>query len=310
MLTEGQIPQNATPIKGPSSNIFARTAMKRLEPDLFSPEKKVRPKVIVENLCKEAVDPFDIAAKAAALIELLAFNWLDQEGRPRHKPLSPSAVRVISSKRARRARVVSAAALIDLHTSAGIPDQVGTTLLNVLLLHGGFGLLINGRSARVLLRDFKEMDCRLKYVFGITDYLVRTAVYPDSRNPETLADAKVYVCKWEDDSGLSKIEKIWEDFKLAAPYVYAFRQERSFRSIEAKCPRDALDWALAFVESPGRVARVLGRAAFAMDVLKRHASDQRVSDFKGIARVVPSVRPFTSEERALIESIDRTAPLW
>jgi hypothetical protein len=309
MLTEYPMPPNTTPNEGHSFGFIASTVAQRLDPDLFSPEKKVRPKVAVENLCDEGVDPFAIAVKATTLIELVAFNWLDQEGRTRRKPLSPGALRVISSERARRARLVSAAALIDLHTSAGIPDKVGTTLLNVLLLHQGFGPLVNGKSGRALLHDFKEMDRRLKYVLGITDYLVRAAVYPDHRNPETLADAKVYVCKWEDDCGLSKIEKIWEDFKLAAPYIYAFHQERSFRPIEAKCPRDALNWALAFVGSPARVARLLGRAAFAMDVMKRYASDQRVSDFKGIARVVPSVRPFNSEERAIIESIDRTAPL-
>jgi hypothetical protein len=296
--------------KGNFSDLVGSSATRMFDIDLFD-TKKVRPKVSIANLRGEGIDPaFATEAKVIALIELMAFNWLDQEGRTRRKPLSPGALRVISTKRARRARVTAAAALVDLHTISGAPDKVGAELLNVLLTHGGMRSLVNGSSAGALLRRFKKMDQRLKYVVGITSYLVRCAVHPDKTNPETIGAAKAFVCKWEDDAGLSKIEKIWEDFKLAAPYIYALHLERSFRPHKAERPADVLKWTLAFIKNPARVDRFLGHAAFAMDTLKRHASDQRQSDFRGRTRIVPFVRPFDCEERAFIASFDPSGPLW
>jgi hypothetical protein len=296
--------------EGRCSEVITSTATQGLGLHLFSPKEKVRPKLAVAYLRDEGIDPaFAIETKAIALIELLAFSWLDQKGRPRREPSSPNALRVIATRSARRARLVAAAGLIDIHTSAGIPDEIAAKMLSVLFSHGGITSLVNGTSAKVLLRNFREMDRRLKYVVGVTDYFVRATVYPDNRIPKTIEDAKAFVCKWEDDCGSSKISKIWECHRLAAPYVYALKLERSFRPLEAKSPRDALDWAIAFVKSPARLARFLGHAAFAMDVLKPHSSGQRKSDFKGVVRMVPLVRPFNNEERAIIGSIDRTAPI-
>jgi hypothetical protein len=61
---------------------------------------------------------------------------------------------------------------------------------------------------------------------------------------------------------------IWESYKLVAPYLYALHLEKSFRPAKIERANDVLDWASTFVKSPRRIGQILGRAAFAMDVIK------------------------------------------
>jgi hypothetical protein len=139
------------------------------------------------------------------------------------------------------------------------------------------------------------------------DYLLRSHACPEEGFPCTIEDAKAFIWLWQSEWGVSKIGQVWETYKLAAPYLYALHLEKTFRPNEVTGVDDALDWIVSFVKSRRRVDRFLGRAAFAMDVLKEHAGDQRECDFVDIPRVQPLLRRFSGEEKLVSDNVDRNA---
>jgi hypothetical protein len=59
-----------------------------------------------------------------------------------------------------------------------------------------------------------------------------------------------------------------------------------------------------------RLTRLIGRAAYAADILKeRRRGGVRIRDFNDIARAEPPLRSFGPLEKAVIDSTDRKAPL-
>jgi len=174
----------------------------------------------------------------------------------------------------------------------------------------GFIDLVNGDSGTALSEQAKVAFHQTRKVHAITNHIVRCAVYPDPRNRGAIEDAKVFVQKWDEDCGISAISKMWEKYRLAAPFIYAFHlEERSFRPLDAVSSANVINWARTVVARQGRIQRILGHGAFAVDVLARTAKGQRQADFFGIKRIIPPVRPFSSQERLIMDSIDRAAPL-
>jgi hypothetical protein len=263
---------------------------------------KFRAKNAVQKLRDGSTEPH---IKVECLISLLGFIYLDQKDRPRRKPARDGAKRVISTKYARRVRLII---LAHQHDRARLLDRKSALqrwLLNRLRKYGGLTCIADGPAIDELVATFKANHRQMQYVVKIVEYLVRSHAYPEGEFSLTIEDAKAFAEKWLDEYGISKISQIWETYRFVAPYVWALNLERSFQPHETDDIDDVMEWSEAFVKNPRRIARFLGHASFAMDLLKGIAHDQRERDFDDVARVVPRLRRFSDEETLIFASIDR-----
>ena len=123
----------------------------------------------------------------------------------------------------------------------------------------------------------------------------------------TIESAKSFVAMWahEDKAtyGESKIGKIWDQYKNAAPYIFAVYRFFSFRLNRTKSIDEIVDWLEKFASNQQRLSRFIGRAAYASDILAGKARNVRHSDFRNIERLAPPIRPFTATELDIISSI-------
>jgi hypothetical protein len=172
---------------------------------------------------------------------------------------------------------------------------------------GGLTPIADMPQSDDLIERLTAKQKEISHVVMIVDYLLRSHAHPEDGIRSTIEDAKGFVwahfCEW----GVSKISQTWETYKLTAPYLYAMHLERSARLSKIEGVDSILDWAMSFAKNTRRVERFLGRAAFAMDVLKMHTRDQRERDFVGIIRIAPPLHHFTEEEKAISASIHRDA---
>jgi hypothetical protein len=264
-----------------------------------------RPSQTVRRLRDHADGPYAILARATSLISLMGHSYLDQIDRPRRRPTRDDARRVIRTKFAKYIRMVTLAHLHDCALQDNKTSIVSRKLLRQIARNGGLAAIANAPSSNDLIARFKAAHKEIRYVVLIVEYLLRSKAFPEHGIPSTIEDAKGFVWLESSEYGITKIGQIWEDYKLAAPYLFALHLEKSFRPSEIKRVDDVVTWAAAFVTRSRRVERFLGRAAFAMDSLKTVARDQRERDFIDIARVQPPLRPFTHEEILVASSIDR-----
>jgi hypothetical protein len=271
--------------------------------EVIMPKFSVR--LLIDELCCVSTEPLDDADKVASLLSLTVFIYLDQKSRPRRKPTRPSATRVISTKSGRHARLLAYACLADRARSLDPMSSYSVSLINRVFEHGNLSSIAKGRSAGGLIASVRDNQNEVRYVIQVVNYLVRSRAFPTEGFPSTIEDAKAFTFKQINDFRPSKISKIWEDFKLVAPYLYALSLERSFRLSKARNIHDVLDWAFRFAGKPRRIARFLGHAGYVVDILKEIARDNRQSDFVNINRIVPPLRRFSDEERRVIASIDR-----
>jgi hypothetical protein len=280
--------------------------------------KKFRPKTAVAILADESSEKADLAVKAIALAELIAWSFLDQESRKKGKPKSPKKKRYIVTRTAVRTRSVTAAMLLDRQIKQGVAADVGGPLVALILVTGGFAALANGRSTKATLRKIRKTDVQARYVSEIVRYLVRCQAEPGGTKHATIDNAKEFVGKLGSELGLvpykiRTITKFWETFAPAAPYIFALYQEPRFSPSSAKDPSFVLNWLTAFVSSTDRVRRLLGRAASALDLLQSSSRLQRPSDFTNIPRQELVVRPFNQIERTAHDKIvnaDPKAPIY
>jgi hypothetical protein len=284
----------------------ALNSVQKIMPD-FS---KFRPKRAVKILTGKLEDGHDAIIKAWAFSGLLAWASLDQV-KPTKKP-SEKGKRVIRTRNACRAQLITVVSMLQRSIDAGIATDSTEMLFSLLMQAGGFPATINGKSERALLLEFLDCKSELEYVHAIVKYLLRHNTFPDPRDRFTIEDAKDFVCqshKINPHYDLSKISKIWEKHRFSAPYIFALFEEPSFRFKPIKTNK-VLDWIERFVRSERRLARFLGQAAFAMDVLvSAGARNQRTSDFVNILRIAPKVSPFTDADQKLVPIPSREKPI-
>ena len=104
--------------------------------------------------------------------------------------------------------------------------------------------------------------------------------------------------------GPSKISKVWEQSKHAAPYIFAsYSMVRALSRTETV--EEVVDGLKQVTSNQQRLARFIGVAAYAADILNLQARNIRVSDFRKITRVAPPLRQFDENELACINCIDR-----
>jgi hypothetical protein len=173
--------------------------------------------------------------------------------------------------------------------------------------------LIQGSAPKRLIADARQLKRELLYVYRIVDYLCRYDRHIGDNANFNIESGKTFVQKMEpeDDEtyGPSKISKIWETYKNAAPYIFAFYRFLSSGLQKAITPDNVIDWIDKFTSDQKRLTRLIGRAAYAADILVGKARNVRQRDFKNIDRIAPPMPPFTYDEMVIINSIDRHAPI-
>jgi hypothetical protein len=172
---------------------------------------------------------------------------------------------------------------------------------------GGFSGGLRGPGERTLLRNAKKSAIELQYVYLIVQFMCRYRRYLPDGDKFQIESAKQFVGQnfpKEKTHGESKISKIWEQYKHAAPYIFAsysvVRALSRMKTVEEAV--GCLNW---LTSNQQRLTRVIGVAAYAADILAHQARNMRVPDFKNITRIEPALRRFNEVELACISSIDR-----
>jgi hypothetical protein len=180
---------------------------------------------------------------------------------------------------------------------------------------GGFqGFLESPRGTRSILIRAKKAIEPLWHVHGVTDYLCRVKKcgghehYIIDPVKFTLEAAKRFVEKKKNANGKTyrrrNITKTWEQNKQAAPYIHALFKIFLFGVRRTKSISDAVVALEKIATNQELLNRLIGRAAYAADILDGNARDVRLKDFKGVKRVNPHLYPFDADERTIIEAID------
>jgi uncharacterized protein YifE (UPF0438 family) len=287
---------------------------------------KFRPRRAVSVLAERPEHNEAAFVHTWALAQVLAWAILDQ--RPGKRPSKGANLgsdkpkkRKIRTGNAKQAGQITLAYLLDRHLRRGQPrseEYVEKLRLMIVVFMecGGFASSFKGPGAEDLFDDVKDANRELGYVYRIVDFMCRYGQRPEGTENDpnfTIESAKSFVefCAHEDEAtyGLSKIGKIWEKYKNAAPYIFAVHTFSSFRPEKAKSVDEIIDWLERFTSKQKRLMRFLARAAYASDLLRGKARNVRKSDFKDIERVAPPIRPFTGTELDIISSIDRQAPI-
>jgi hypothetical protein len=285
--------------------------------------EKFRPGRAVRILADQPKNNETAFLRTWALAQLLAWAILDQ--RPGKRP--PKEARLGSDKpKKRKIRTANAklagqmrlACLLDRHLSRG---QTGSEeykeklrlMLALFMECGGFASCFKGWGARDLLYDAKDANRQLGYVYRIVDSMCRYSKRSGATENDpnfTIESAKSFVERYATKGyGPSKISKIWERYRNAAPYIFAVYRFFSFRLEKAKSIDEIVDWLEKFASDRERLARFLARAAFASDVLAGKARNVRQLDFENIERIAPPLRPFNDTELAIINNNDPNAPI-
>jgi hypothetical protein len=267
---------------------------------------KFRAKIAVQKLREASTETH---TKVECLTSLLAFVYLDQKDRPRRRPTRARARRVVSTQFAKRVRLITNAHLHDRTRLRDPKSALRRRLLSRVRKCGGLSCIADGPAIDEMIAAFKANHKEVQYVVQVVDYIVRSHAYREDGFPLTIEDAKAFTHKWVGEFGIAKISQLWEAYKLVAPYLWALSLERSFKPSETSDIDDAIDWSESFVKCARRVARFLGHASFAMDVLKRIARDQRERDFDDVPRIVPRLPRFNDEEKLIFGSIDRNGAI-
>ena len=188
-----------------------------------------------------------------------------------------------------------------------------TRILNELLeARGGVGGYVWMRGSYDLYDDARMAERELHYVYLIVSYLCRCKRYELDASKFNIETAKEFLAKRPPEKKpykVSKIEKIWLQYKNAAPYIFAFYGYLRGLRRQVRSPRLILNSLQKVASDERRLQRLIGRAAYAADVLSGLARDVRISDFNDIARAEPPLRSFSPLEKAVIDNIDRTAPI-
>ncbi|MFZ0426332.1 MAG: hypothetical protein WAL80_25930 [Xanthobacteraceae bacterium] len=107
------------------------------------------------------------------------------------------------------------------------------------------------------------------------------------------------------DRKVRTISEKWENWKQAAPYIFAFYNFFSETLTTAKTVDDLVDLLEAFTSDQALLDQHLGNAAYIADVLaERKVRDVRKKDFDAVKRTRPKTASFDLNEMKIITAID------
>jgi hypothetical protein len=279
--------------------------------------KRFRPREALTIINSSAGGDEMAFARTWALARLLAWAVLDQ--RPgKRLPKTPgsgaekSPTRPLRARNARLVGHLTLARLLDQRLQregAKKDDETLRVMLALFRLCGGFGVFVQSRGAKGLLSNAKRVNRELGYVYRIVLFLCRYKKHIGGDGKFDIDTAKRFVAKnmHEGDKtyGLSAISKEWEKYKQAAPYIFAFYGYFSSALERTKSPNEVVNFLEKLSSNQQRLARIIGHAAYAAEILDARARRVRLRDFTQIARVEPPLPAFAPVEVAIIDSIDR-----
>jgi hypothetical protein len=258
--------------------------------------------------------------KTWVLAQLLAWAILDQRPHQRasnSKEKSGSAIPkgMITVRCATDVGNFALAWLLhrQLQSQRKLSEKTLSEMRKLFEARGGFRVFLLAHGAHDLYERARQSQRELRYVYWIVDYLCRCKKYVSDGDKLDIETAKQFVAQCaperENTFGLSKIEKIWLTYKDAAPYIFAFYGILS-RGLKQKASLDEVMEFIAKLASDGpRLKKLIGRAAYAADILNGLAFDVRINDFKNSERAVPPLHSFNTVKSAMINKIDRNAPI-
>jgi hypothetical protein len=262
--------------------------------------------------------------KTLILAELLTWAVLDQEPGQRAKKAPtenqsagqgrPSAGRDRPIKVHKALYAGNHVLALLLHRQRKLQRRDETTkLLNELLeARTGVGGFAWAPAYRELYEEARESERELHYVYWIVSYLCRCEKHALDASKFTIENAKRYTENWAPEGkntyGESAIEKIWLKYRKAAPFIFGFYPFlRGLKKGVSRMP--VLNAIEALALDQPRLTQLIGRAAYAADVLKKRRCGARISDFNDIPRAEPLLRSFSPPEKDVIDSLDRKAPI-
>lgn len=287
---------------------FSMSLRKKIEARLrFSPRRAV-------NLLREKPHREMDFLNIWQMCRLIAWATLDQRSGKRVSRSTynggPSQKKTIKTRNAKIAGHMLLAYLAD-RVDRRNEDHV-KEIAAIFQMTGGFSQFLRGRSFRDIISDFRSREVEREYIYRIVSYLVRYQKHMPADSNYTLASAWTFVSlsvhRNLPNYGESKIEKIWAEYKVAAPYIFAFHPVIRFSSGKAS-PEAVFARLTGIVSKQERIDRLLGRAAYAANVLQGVARDVRTKDFRGIAPQISIIPAFSQAEIENIQVIDRDAPL-
>lgn len=192
-----------------------------------------------------------------ALAQVLGWAILDQRaGKRQPKGAQPEfrstkKRRKIWTANAKQAGQMTLTYLLDRHLRRGQPGSEEykeklQLMLAVFMECGGFASCVKSLGAKSLLDDVKRANRELGYVYRIVDFMCRYSKASDEAENDpnfTIESAKSFVEQYATRGyGPSKVGKIWDQYKSAAPYIFAIYRFFSFRLNRAKSIDEIVDW--------------------------------------------------------------------
>jgi hypothetical protein len=280
--------------------------------------RKFRPLWAVAILSNDPGEEKTAFLQPWALAQLLAWAILDQRPGKRllkkatDAPTRPK-IRTVNAKRAGQIALAYSINRYLARAGSAIDFKTLEPMLILFIRFGGFAAFLQGRGAKGLLSDARKAIRDLRYIYMIVKYMCRYGKHGDDKLKFNIESAKTFVEKWEPEGDKtyksSAISKIWERYKNAAPYIFASYPflQRGFQ--KGITPDEVMDWVEKFTSDQRRLDRLVGRAAYAADILAGKARNVRQRDFEGVERVAPPMPLFIQDEISIISSIDRQAPI-
>jgi hypothetical protein len=268
-----------------------------------------RPRSAVKILNDGEVTEVTGFLKTWTLARLLAWMILDQPPRKTKR-----GTRRLRRANANHAGLVVLALLLHLRYHAN--SKTDETLKQMFLLWlkcDGFSACFQRWGGKALLSRAQKANRELQCVFRIVDYMCRYACWRGEHKNDpnfTIQSAKYFVEKFYQEEGMgeSKISKIWEKYKQAAPYIFA-ADMFVVHLVNISTIQELIDALQKIARDQACLTRFIGEAAYAADVLSRKARNIRRRDFRNITRVTPKIRPFSEDQLMVIDSIDRNAAI-
>lgn len=281
---------------------------KKIEARLrFSPRRAV-------NLLREKPSGETDFLQIWQMCRLIAWATLDQ--RPGKRVSRPSKSGGSSSKKTIKTRNAKIAGHMLLAYLAdrgiGRNDDGLKEIGALFLMTGGFLQFLRGGSFRDLISEFQSREVEREYVYRIVSYLVRYHKHMPKDKNYTLVSAWEFLSRSAHRNlpnyGVSKIEKIWAEYKDAAPYIFAFYPVIRFSNGKSS-PEAVVTRLTDILSKQNRVDRLLARATYAANVLQDLARGVRTKDFHGIVPKISIIPAFSQAEQKIILMIDRDAPI-
>jgi hypothetical protein len=260
------------------------------------------PRLVTELTTRDR-HPVAIIKKAQSIAWLLGWAMVDQRGRDKKLAVGEK-IRVEECRAADRLWHLIPAACLDRQATGFSPEMTWELIVE----SGGLLTLASGIPIDELARMFQSTALHVQHVNRITDYLLRMQMNGSSVRP-TIEDAKEFVRGWYQDFAIRTVSQAWEDFKLAAPYLFGFCLDQRLLDVDLTRIESVIEYAVEFAQDEERITSFVGHAASTMDRLTGIARCQRMTDFEGVIRKAPPLTPFSDEELKYIESIDRMAPI-